>query len=115
MVDPNGLLMIEPKTQAGEPVIDALTRTVTALLRSASEGEKWLGWHECICGARSGAVDLWVHIGGKKYLTNSLAVHYAARHRREIPQQQMKLIMSLKGSEEPTARELDGWTDHMLD
>lgn len=108
MVDPNGFLMIEPKNQANKPVIDDLTRSVSALLRTAGIGQSWLGWHECICGACSGGDDLWVEIAGKEYRTNSLAVHYAACHRDEIPKQQMKLIESLKGSEEPTADELHG-------
>jgi hypothetical protein len=109
MVDPNGFLMIEPKNQANKTVIDDLTCSVTALLRTAEDGQAWFGYHECICGAYSGNVDLWVEISGKKYLTNSLAAHYAACHRDEIPQQQMKLIETLKGTEEPTVKDLYGW------
>lgn len=108
MVDPNGFLMIEPKTRVNKTVIDGLTRSLTALLRTAEDGPAGFGWHGCICGSESGTVDLWVEIGGKKYRTNSLAVHYVACHRDEIPQQQMELLESLKGSEEPTAKELYG-------
>lgn len=108
MVDPNGFLMIEPKSRVIKTVIDDVTRSVAALLRTAEDGQGWFGWHDCICGACSGNVDLWVEISGKKYLTNSLAVHYVACHRDEIPQQQMKLIESLQGTVEPTAKELYG-------
>lgn len=109
MVDPSGFLMIEPKNRPNKTVIDDLTRSVTALLGTVEVGHGWLGWHECICSAESRTVDLWVEIGGEKYRTNSLAVHYAACHHDETRQQQMKLIESLKGSEEPAAEELYGW------
>ena len=97
MIDKNGFLMIEPQNAATEPIRDDLTAATDILLSLAEKGTAWRGWHTCVCGATSGNCDLYVIIGVKKYLTNSLAAHYVACHRDEIPREQMVLVYSLAG------------------
>lgn len=94
MIDPNGLLMIEPQSvPSREPLIDDLTRKVTAALRKAEgDGRYYKGHHICICGAGSGNQDLYTEAG---LLTNSLAVHYVAHHRGQIPKEELVKISQL--------------------
>lgn len=108
MVDPRGLLMIEPTQPPSLPIVDALTRRVAGALRTAQLGETWRGWHTCSCGARSDNRDHCVQlVDGTWVLTNSLAVHYVARHRPEVPRADIDRIMKLaSASVEPTAKEI---------
>jgi hypothetical protein len=110
MIDPNGFLMIEPKELAHRLVLDSITRKATALLRraTADADRVFMGHHECICGARSDCLDWFVTIQGRKRPTNSLAVHYVAWHRDEIPPDQLRAIEALIQEVEPSAYELNG-------
>lgn len=102
-----GLLFIEPKNPASkEPLIDKATRSMTTALRTAKRGIGWMGFHECACGAVSRSCDLIVE---GRFTTNSLAVHYLAHHRDEVPADELADVLSLPALlTEPTAEELTG-------
>lgn len=106
MIDPNGFLMIEPSKRGHTAIYDGVTCRVAALLNSATEGTCYRGWHTCVCGAVSGSCDLIVKIGDREYTTNSLAVHYVACHRDEIPVDQLELIQTLTAVFDPTAKQI---------
>ncbi len=128
------LLYIEPKSLAtAEPLIDMYTRKMTAALRrpvdmgalsvhsAGSEHEDVLfhpgmvmrGFHCCKCGkASSGNCDYVLADGS---ITNSLAIHYLAYHRQEVPARALEIIAGFKsGEEEPTEDDLSGavWRYH---
>ena len=110
MIDPNGFLMIEPKDLADRLMLDSITRKATALLRGATADADrvFMGHHECICGACSDCLDWFVTIQGRKRRTNSLAIHYVAWHRDEIPPDQLRDIETLIQEVEPSTYELNG-------
>ncbi len=112
MVDPKAFLMIEPQLPpAGEPIIDKLTRSVTALYRTSSLDRHggYRGFHVCSCGACSDNRD---HYLPGHVLTNSLCVHYVAFHRHELTTDQLGEIANILaecgsgGEAEPTEDEL---------
>lgn len=103
--DPNGILMIEPTGRASvAPLVDRLTMRMAAAYRNSVPSDySYRGWHECVCGARSGNKDQYVD--GK--LTNSLAVHYLAYHRKDVPQEELDKVAALPyGMVTPTEAEL---------
>ena len=85
MIDPKGLLMIEPKQLPTNPVRDRYTKLAAVALRLATRGPIFKGWHTCVCGAKSGNVEL--RVDGM--LTNSLIVHYVRDHRPEVPMSEL--------------------------
>lgn len=106
------LLFIEPGTAATpEPQIDGLTKRLAAA---------WLGHdvghvghrhtHKCVCGARSDNRDHYVRmIDGKRLKTNSLAIHYLAFHRAEVPAAEIAKLDLLPDAEgNPTRSQLRG-------
>lgn len=100
-------MFIEPtKNKSAVPVIDELTKIMTAAFRQAEDDpDKTLGWHECICGAKSATHDF--RIPDHNLIINSLCIHYLACHREEVPQDQLDLIASLAyDPEEPTEKEM---------
>ena len=102
------LLFIEPTQPASStPVLDEMTRRMTAALRAATPGPNaWLGIHECICGAGSTNHNYILPDGRT---TNSLCVHYLAYHRAEVPVDQLREIAQLNcGALEPNRWELVG-------
>lgn len=107
MITSKGILMIEPYWTADVPLIDELTRKMTAAWRQRRESEYgFKGFHRCSCGATSDNRDHWVG-GGEGLLTNSLCVHYLAFHRNDIPQEELAKVRALNfGEEEPNEREL---------
>ena len=107
MIDTNGLLMIEPQRPASAtPVIDEMTRKMTAAYRQSTPSQHgYRGVHVCKCGAMSDNRDHYVN----GVLTNSLAVHYLAHHRDEVPETELEKVRNLKfGEAEPTEQELSG-------
>lgn len=101
-----GLLYIEPATKAEDtPVIDELTRKMTAAFRSAEPFPYgFAGVHDCICGALSCAHDYVLPNG---LITNSLCIHYLAFHRGAIPLEEIRKVQDLdSGEEEPSIQEL---------
>ena len=100
MKSPGGFLMIEPeRAPSKEPVLDTITRRVAAALSKVTENPRghYKGHHTCICGVASGSIDLF--LDGSGLLTNSLAVHYVAYHRDEIPPEEMAKIKLLPDEE----------------
>ena len=110
----DGLLYVTPVRRAAEePLVDDLTRKMTAALRRAQpEGLAYRGTHRCACGAVSRNRDLRLLSGEQ---TNSLCVHYLAYHRHEIdPDQLARVSMLDEGEEEPTVEELAAPPRHPL-
>lgn len=102
----NGILMIEPLRQtSAEPLIDALTRQMTAAWRQRRDsGYSMRGFHICACHATSDNKDHWV---GPDLLTNSLCIHYLAFHRDDVPAAELDKVRTLDcGEAEPDEREL---------
>lgn len=112
MISVDGILYIEPRQlpATAEPLIDHLTRKMTAAWRRAdasSRGPSSRGFHACVCDAASANYDATLNTGEQ---TNSLCIHYLAYHRDEVPAGQLaKVAMLTDGEEEPTRRELRGW------
>ncbi len=109
MIDPRGIMMVEPgQTTSPEPVIDDLTRKMTAAWRQALLGPAYRGQHICRCGVMSDNCDHYVGGGrGEGLLTNSLCIHYLAYHRDDIPDVELEKVRSLAfGEEEPSEKEL---------
>ncbi|MDP3981370.1 MAG: hypothetical protein Q8Q33_08170 [Chlamydiota bacterium] len=105
MISDKGILYIEPSaTTSPQPIIDELTRKMTAAYRQSTRGPAFRGSHTCGCGAHS---DNCEHILPDGVETNSLCVHYLAYHRDEIPAAQLDKVRQLTyGEAEPKAREL---------
>ena len=100
------LLYIRPSARTSpEPLIDGLTRKMTAAFRAAElSGVVWRGFHVCACGARSSNTD-WYLPG--EIMVNSLCVHYLAWHRDEVPAADLKAVAALTAGEaDPDAAEL---------
>lgn len=107
------LLMVEPRGAPTIPVVDRLTRVVTAALRTGSDsGRRYRGVHSCTglgCDAMSDNTDHYVMMfdGSTAFETNSLAVHYVACHRDEISAEELVKIELLPPVEaHPTYDEL---------
>lgn len=109
MIDPNGLLMIEPQGHvSAEPLVDELTRKMAAALNAARPSDvAYRGFHMCACGATSGNRNLFVTLNDAEVMTNSLAVHYLAYHRQSVPQAELDKVAALEyGEAEPTTAQL---------
>ena len=59
-------------------------------------GVATMGVHECSCGERSASFDIFLLNG---YMTNTLAEHYLAWHREEIPLAEIKKIRKMLAKE----------------
>lgn len=93
MIDPEGLMMIEPgPLRSREPMDDELSALARAAWAEATPepdpGKWWRGSHECACGTRSDNKDYYVR--GLK--TNSLLVHYVEHHRDEVPEAELRKL-----------------------
>lgn len=96
-LDEYHLLMIEPtRLPSGQPVVDDLTRRMTAAWRAhePEAGIAYRGWHTCSCGRGSDNLDH--HVG--RYVTNSLCIHYLAWHRREVPESELEKVRALNSA-----------------
>jgi hypothetical protein len=90
LFDNNHLLFIEPTSGPSEsPVYDELTFQVAHLLDQAAVQESYFGHHTCSCGACSDGNDWQIPSG---QVTNSLAAHYLAYHRQEIPKDEIAKV-----------------------
>ena len=105
MISDKGFLYIEPSVNTSvEPVIDELTRKMTAAFRKGVAGTRYRGHHTCECGAHSDNTDYTLPNGE---CTNSLCVHYLAYHRAEVPEAQLRKVADLKcGEDDPNTKEL---------
>jgi hypothetical protein len=97
------LLFIEPRrSPSAEPVVDEYTRRMAGAMLSASPQAAYRGIHHCRCGAASTNCDYIVRIAERVagspwhgLLTNSLAVHYLALHRDEVPPGELAKVLTL--------------------
>jgi hypothetical protein len=100
------LLYVEPSARISEdPLIDEITQKMVGAFRLAEDtGIHYRGFHRCACGACSTNTDYILPSG---HQTNSLAVHYVALHRPEVPEDQLEIIEGFDyGITEPTIEEL---------
>ena len=104
------LLFIEPQEKPKPPLVDELTRKLTAAFRKARKvpsGNK--GGVACVgCWDAGlnffGDSNNYVLPNGLK--TNSLAIHYLVYHREEVPQAELDKVNNLQcGEENPTGKE----------
>jgi hypothetical protein len=105
MIVSQGILYIEPSNNTStEPLIDELTRKMTAAFRRGVPGVRYKGFHICKCGVRSDNTDYTLANGQQTHL---LCIHYLAYHRDEIPFFQLEKVAALDcGEAEPTKEEL---------
>lgn len=103
------LLYMEPQeTPSKEPIIDDLTRKMTAYYNFATKGvypyskddeefdiskfranDFYMGYHSCSCGVQGGDQ---VFLIANKMVTNELCVHYLAYHRKEVSKKDIDWI-----------------------
>ena len=108
MINSKGILMVEPSANVlTEPLIDELTRKMTAAWRKRRESDYgYRGVHWCPCGTTSDNHDHFIG-KGEGVLTNSLCIHYLAFHRNDLPKDELDKVRALGfGEEEPTEDEL---------
>lgn len=119
MKDPKGLLMIEPTCAATVPLIDDMTRRVTALWRarvSPDSCKRYRGMHTCTgagCRSHSDNLDHAIRVGDSHIQTNSLIVHYVACHREDVDDVERAKVERLFGllglvEQTPTTHEITG-------
>lgn len=104
------MLYLVPKSlPSDDPIIDELTMRMVASLRKATLPDyRYLGFHTCVCGARSDSTDFILPNGLR---TNSLCVHYLAYHRAEIEDGELAAVKELSDAfAYPNSDELHGWT-----
>ena len=114
------VLMIEPRGPcAAKPVIDEMTRRMAGALAGARTKHRYRGIHDCTgrgCHASSDNADHFVAVRSTgpgslpgELMTNSLAVHYLAFHRGEVPPSELDKVGSLAAPPaEPTIEQLTG-------
>ena len=107
LLDSELLFVVPRKPASSWPVLDELTRKMTAALRLADPDPfDYEGVHECICGTSSTHYDYFLQDG---QMTNSLCIHYLAYHREEVPDMQLTRVRQLAfGEQEPLEDELWG-------
>jgi hypothetical protein len=88
MIDPDGLLMIEPLGPREAPIEDRYTELARAAWAERVEGLRFRGAHCCACGAWSDNCAWRV----RGLLTNSLLVHYVREHRSEVPAAELEKL-----------------------
>ena len=97
--DRDHLLFIEPVADATEePVLDELTGKMAGAWQHRRVSGSWRGFHICSCGAHSDHQDYSLKTtDGQELKTNSLALHYLAYHRSEVPRRERAKVMRLIG------------------
>ena len=108
----DNLLMIHPESAPTDPIVDTTTMRITSALRRAMFGKsRFRGVHHCTglgCRAVSDNREWFIAHDGRKLLTNSLAIHYVACHRRDVPASMLVTINAIVAMTEPTTTELRG-------
>jgi len=85
-----GLLYIEPVGPlAAVPIYDELFDAMRAAVNLGTPGPRYRGVHTCVCDAQSANYDVQIHGG---VWTNTLAPHYLAQHRDEIPPDELQRV-----------------------
>ena len=102
------LLYVEPNGDPIAPIIDELTRKMTAAFRLApDDGPAYRGFHQCTGGDCEATSSNREHVLPNGMQTNSLCIHYLACHRSEIPQSELNKVKLLNfGEAEPTYQEM---------
>lgn len=94
--DNKHLLFIEPKNKFKEQdILDEITIYFESKFNlKESRNDFTKGWHTCSCKEHSTNVTYNISLGGKSYITNSLALHYLKNHRSEVPIDTLNLIIN---------------------
>lgn len=89
MINPDGLMMIEPPARRFEPIYDFYTFLAEqALLDAEIDKRRYRGMHQCACGEWSDNRERKV----RGMQTNSLLVHYVRDHREDVPPEELKKL-----------------------
>ncbi len=107
ITDPRLLMSIVPMQRASdEPVIDEVTKKMTAARRRGVLIVETMGFCRCVCGAQTSSNTY--GLGNKSEIPfNGLLIHQLAWHRHEIPANVLEFIRSLEfGEMEPEPNEL---------
>ena len=112
--EPNMLLYVEPIGTENEPVIDELTKRMTAAFRlGVSDNANWRGKHDCTGKPCWHDNANYVESTNCDYIlpngmqTNSLCIHYLAFHRNEISESELAKVRSLPyGEADPTEQDI---------
>lgn len=107
------LLFIEPSGYTSStPVLDDLTMKMVSALEKSKQTKNFgiiypngyyragaftKGIHQCLCGVSSECHDFYLE--DIQRATNSLAAHYLAYHREEIPQSELQIVATLPAPE----------------
>jgi hypothetical protein len=92
-LDAQHLLFIHPSGETTpEPVVDALTAKMQELFAKARRVATYRGRHTCACGQHSDSSD-WQLASG--HITNSLAIHYVAWHRPDVPESELEKLRAI--------------------
>lgn len=104
--DDDHLMMIEPKDAPEAEIDDEITEMARKVLASCEKVKPTKGFRVCTgLGCRE-ISDSCTHVTPGGLRTNSLLVHYVARHRTEVPRTEIaKLIIEAGGLKES---EVDG-------
>lgn len=108
-IDDKHIMMIEPTGErTSEPVLDDVTRKMAGALATARHSNlAFRGVHVCACGALSDNREWFVVSADGERKTNSLAVHYLAYHRAEVPSVEIDKVRALSVDERhPTKEQL---------
>jgi hypothetical protein len=94
--DDKSLLFIEPQNSPFDtPISDELTEFFLPIFQKRiADNLYFKGVHYCKCGATSSNQNYTVTLGDKKYVTNSLAMHYLEYHRDEVPESEISKIQN---------------------
>jgi hypothetical protein len=109
--DPKRLLFIYPRASSFTlvPVIDKLTRKMMGAWKAREHGWKeYRGFHRCTgCDAESDNREHFVvTVKGARILTNSLAIHYLALHRADVPRIDLAIVANLAADEIDVPRKM---------
>jgi hypothetical protein len=89
--DPGYLMFVEPKDSPNEFIDDELTQLAMEVWNGCKPiAVSYRGFHTCSCGVQSTNRN-YVTKGGN--VTNSLLIHYVARHREEIPEEEIDKLL----------------------
>ena len=104
MINPDGLMMIEPlEPSSNEPVKDRYTelaKLATSEMIEKGPMHRFMGAHFCVCGTRSDNGDWQV----RGMQTNSLLLHYVRYHRNEVPENELKKLEMFEGVDNKSAK-----------
>lgn len=93
ILDDQHLLFIEPKLpKEAVPIDDKFTKIMLLAYQYSEKIDRTRGWHTCSCGEWSSNCSYKLPNG---LITNSLCVHYLMWHRSEVPELELKKVLTL--------------------